>query len=387
MKNHLAHMQNCGISEFDTLFCNVSESAISMDYQMNFCGTRSAKERYCKVPVVEASDYEIIRSAARPSFSHRPNHDFQYSLFQTPDGSYVSAQNVFGVRGASFKFLLPQGILLTKVRELSAAQNVLHEQDSFASTAKPHEMAIEYDGKDDKRSNKMQRVTFWKTVLMGLNNTNKRELKRMLVNAHQEHTLTPKEGETCLDYLYRHSSRYGNEKDGRKFESPKKSRKRKQEEKREALKWKKQLPRTEEGKKGSDKDDIIKLWDDVAATECLPEDAELDTIFDQMMIKNEERFDMNETETVKIDRRDNRIAKPRQMGDWISIWVDGEKKTLACNCERCNRMGKCHWVACLEVFQFGVVPPARCLTADEGIGWIEKVNLAKTAMWVNNITI
>ena len=69
------------------------------------------------------------------------------------------------------------------------------------------------------------------------------------------------------------------------------------------------MPRTEEGKKGSDKDDIIKLWDDVAATECLPEDAELETILDHMMISNEEGFDMNETETGQIDRRDNRIAK------------------------------------------------------------------------------
>ena len=43
---------------------------------------------------------------------------------------------------------------------------------------KPHEMDVEYDGKDDKRSNKMQRVTFWKTVLLVLNNINKRESSR-----------------------------------------------------------------------------------------------------------------------------------------------------------------------------------------------------------------
>ena len=242
-----------------TPYSAVAPPAISMDYQMKFCGTCSAQERYCVVTVVDADDYEIIRSAARPAFCHRPNHDFQYSLFQTPDGSYVQAKDVFGVRRASFKFILPQGILLTKVRELSAAQNVLYEQDSFASKPKPHEMAVEFDGKDDRRSNKMQRVTFWNTVLLGLNKINQRELKRMLVNAHKEHTLTPKEGETCLDYLYRHASRYGNKKDGRKFESPKKLRKRKQEEKREALKWNKSLSRKEDGTKGSDKDDLIKL--------------------------------------------------------------------------------------------------------------------------------
>ena len=100
---------------------------------------------------------------------------------------------------------------------------------------------------------------------MGLNKINQRELKEMLVNAHKEHTLTPKEDETCMDYLYRHASRYGNEKDGRKFESPTKSRKCKQEDKREALKWNKPLSTKVDGTKEGDKDDLIKMWDDVSS--------------------------------------------------------------------------------------------------------------------------
>ena len=361
--------------------------AISMDYQMNFCGSRSAQQRYCMVPVVDADDYEIIRSAARPGFWHRPNHDFQYSLFQTPDGSYVQAKDVFGVRGKSFNMIMAQGILLTTVRSLIMTRNVMHEQDSFASKSKPHEMAVEFDGNDDQRSNKMQRVAYWTTVLKGLNKINQRELKRMLRNAHQDHTLTPKEDETCMDYLYRHASRYGNEKDGRKLESPTKSRKRKQEDKREALKWNKPLSTQADGTEEVAKDDLIKMWDDVSSTECLPEDAELETIMDRMMIANEDGFDMDEAETGRMNRRNNRIAKPRQLGDWITICVNGEKMTITCNCERCNRMGKCHWVACLEVIQFGVVPPPHCLMADEGIGWAAKVHAAKTAMWEHNIAI
>ena len=120
-------------------------------------------------------------------------------------------------------------------------------------------MAVELDGQDDRWSNKMQHVSFWNTVLLGLNKINQRELKRMLVNAHKDHTLEPKEGETCQDYLYRHASRYGNEKDGRKFDSPMKSKKRKQDDQREALKWNKPLPPTLDGTKQSDKDDLIKL--------------------------------------------------------------------------------------------------------------------------------
>ena len=40
-----------------------------MDYQINFCGTRASKERYCLDPLVQANDYDIIRSAARPEFA------------------------------------------------------------------------------------------------------------------------------------------------------------------------------------------------------------------------------------------------------------------------------------------------------------------------------
>ena len=104
-------------------------------------------------------------------------------------------------------------------------------------------------------------------------------------------------------------------------------------------------------------------------TDCLLEDADLDTIFDDVMISNNDGFDMNEKTTNQKNQRKNRIAKPRQMGDWIVISVNGDNHTIKCNCKRCNRMGKCHWVACLEAIQFGLVLPAHCLTSDEGIGW------------------
>ena len=86
--------------------------AISMDYQMNFCGTRAPEERYRMVSVANADDYEIIWPAARPGFCHHPNHDFRYSLFRIADGSDVDAKKVFGVPGASFEFIMPQGALL-----------------------------------------------------------------------------------------------------------------------------------------------------------------------------------------------------------------------------------------------------------------------------------
>ena len=163
-----------------------------MDYQMIFCGTRSAKERYCLEPLVQANNYDIIWSTARPEFCHRPNHDFQYSLFRATNGCYVDAKTMFGVCGSMFDFILPQGILLTKVRELITDRKMLCEQDSFASKPTPHVTTIESEGSDDQRSNKMQCVSYWNTYLNNFNKLNRRELKRMLIEAHKEHTITPK---------------------------------------------------------------------------------------------------------------------------------------------------------------------------------------------------
>ena len=158
----------------------------------------------------------------------------------------------------------------------------------------------------------------------------------MLTEAHKEHTSAPKRGETCLDYLYCHASRYGNKKDGRKGESPKKSKKRKQDEKREALKWKKPLSAVPDETKTTDVDALKQLWGDLSVTDCLPEDADLDTIFADMMVSYNDEFDLNEKATNQTNKRENRIAKPRQIGDWITMLVNGDNHTIKCNCERCN---------------------------------------------------
>ena len=62
-------------------------------------------------------------------------------------------------------------------------------------------------------------------------------------------------------------------------------------------------------------DDIIKLWDNISGMECLPEDAELDTILDEIMISNDGGFDLNEKVTWQMDYRENQIAKLCQLGD------------------------------------------------------------------------
>ena len=66
---------------------------------------------------------------------------------------------------------------------------------------------------------------------------------------------------------------------------------------------------------------------------------------------------------------ENRVSKPRELGDWRTIKIDGASKRVVCDCERCNRTGTCAWVACVKVVQFGAAVPDQCKYAGESIGW------------------
>ena len=99
------------------------------------------------------------------------------------------------------------------------------------------------------------------------------------------------------------------------------------------------------------------------------EDADIEEIFDKLSSFGETKFDETEKETLEIIDKNNRIARPRHLGDWVTISVDGVKKKVSCNCERCNRCGKCNWVAVLEVMQFDAQVSAYCKTTNAGFSW------------------
>ena len=79
-------------------------------------------------------------------------------------------------------------------------------------------------------------------------------------------------------------------------------------------------------------------------------------------------FDTEEKETMKMVDMENRVAKPRELGNWRTIKIDGMTQRVVCDCERCNRTGTCAWVACLEVLQFRAAGPTHCKYTGESIG-------------------
>ena len=61
----------------------------------------------------------------------------------------------------------------------------------------------------------------------------------------------------------------------------------------------------------------------------------------------------------------------------MTMKIDGDTKSISCDCERYNRTGKCHWVECMEVIQFNAKVPDNYRVVDESVGWDRIVAQAK----------
>ena len=341
---------------------------------MKCCGSLSVEERYRNEPIIEIGDYEIIRSLARYNGRCLPNNDFLYFICKQENNGYVEASTVIGDPNATFDLVLPQAALYNTLRVMIEENAAVNQTESFSSHAKPWAMHT------DKTCDTFDK---WRKHLATLNEREQQFLKKLLIEAHLLHCIEPTENETTMQYLQRHAQRYGNEKSGRDKLPKLMSRKKKIESKRESEKWDtKQSP---VNKQVLDHDEFMKQWDDNMEEVELDEDADIEMIFDSMTLFKDVLLNTKEKESVTLVEQSKRIAKPRQLGAWITLKIDGESKSVSCNCERCNRTGKCAWVASMEVIQFSKVPDCNCLTVDESYGWDHTVTRAREAMIALNI--
>lgn len=60
-----------------------------------------------------------------------------------------------------------------------------------------------------------------------------------------------------------------------------------------------------------------------------------------------------------------RVFLKRQLGDWIEVEIDGEKKRVTCNCEDYNFHYICFHQATFEVLQFCRFPDEKCSLSTE----------------------
>ena len=84
-------------------------------------------------------------------------------------------------------------------------------------------------------------------------------------------------------------------------------------------------------------------------------------------------FDKTKQKSLKTMMKSERVAYPRQLGDWITLTINGREKSVKCNCERCNFDGKCEYVATFDCLQFNKAPDAKCMLPSEGFDWNTKV--------------
>lgn len=100
-------------------------------------------------------------------------------------------------------------------------------------------------------------------------------------------------------------------------------------------------------------------------------DADIQHLWDVLNVFDAEKFDGAEKETLKLIRKEVRVCMPRELGDWITIQVNGLEKTVRCNCNRCNFDGRCRFVSGFESLQFRKVP--NNLLGGESLNWNDKV--------------
>ena len=103
------------------------------------------------------------------------------------------------------------------------------------------------------------------------------------------------------------------------------------------------------------------------------EDTDIGDVVEILNMYHEGLFDETEQESLKTMMKSERVAYPRQLGDWITLTINGREKSVKCNCERCNFDGKCEYVATFDCLQFNKAPDAKCMLPSEGFDWNTKV--------------
>ena len=221
--------------------------------------------------------------------------------------------------------------------------------DSYAQLAEQSRSKVNMDERSP---------LYWKKLLYQLTAEEQVKLKKRLYVAYSKHTIAPLPGETTRQYLKRHGQRMPKKvKDktqGVYRGNKRKSNKKEKEELRKQDKWQ-GLYNGIQPEVAEDQASMLARYDEVMADVQLDDDADLDDVFDALRNFKSTTFDIHELQQLKEPQ--HRLAETRHLGDWITMDVDAEKKTLSCDCERCCRYGVCALVACMDAIHFHSAVP------------------------------
>ena len=100
----------------------------------------------------------------------------------------------------------------------------------------------------------------------------------------------------------------------------------------------------------------------------LGEEPTLDEITDHLdWVLNGTEIDLKEPASIKMHASKEVVQLPRQLGDWTFICVDSQKRSVTCNCEKCNRDGRCQWVDTFHAIEFGLEPEMDQMSNDQPV--------------------
>lgn len=136
-----------------------------------------------------------------------------------------------------------------------------------------------------------------------------------------------------------------------------------------------------------DAEAMLQAWESDDINIDIDEDSSIDDLMSLLNIFHTDLFDENEVETLRQLRRSERVAHKRQLGDWITLKVNGVTKQVKCNCDRCNTNGKCEYAVLFEVFQFKKVPSTKHLSVADTFEWTKKVKKAIENIVIANINV
>ena len=195
---------------------------------------------------------------------------------------------------------------------------------------------------------------------MKLSVEEEKQLKADLVQAQRDHTVKTKEGEsdTWL-YLQRMVQRRSQTAKGSRVGSNKPksiaSMKREIAKKNETAKWgkgnnnRKETKNVKKTKYQKNKDDItspplephqidaqamLHAWDNKMIDITFDEDTDNGDVVEIFNMYHEGLFDETKQESLKTMMKSERVAYPIQLGDWITLTINGREKSGKCNCER-----------------------------------------------------
>ena len=115
----------------DPIFIFSLLAAIAVDHHCSYTANGGVRHRFQREPEMTMEDYAMIRDLSKWAGGVLSS-DIIYSLYIDEDGRQLKASDAVGNLKTSFKWIVPQSILLTTLRRMKNEDEALLNGDSYA---------------------------------------------------------------------------------------------------------------------------------------------------------------------------------------------------------------------------------------------------------------